>query len=177
MSSKIITYRMAPENSFYESHVMRVVTQDLGGIIVVLSETTTGMTIDEFLEKYPKQKVDGRSAESFMADVSRLTDEQLAEMGLKRVGGTKQAPKPEREEEVIEPTFNYPIHEGYGWYQLSNGLKAKGKEEAVKRQGLLDDGDPVKFDQRDLDEHIREIEANEVEEMAAVMPEPFPDKD
>lgn len=35
-------------------------------------------------------------------------------------------------EEKETPTVKYPIHTGGGWYELSNGEKVQGKEEAEK---------------------------------------------
>lgn len=35
---------------------------------------------------------------------------------------------------------NYPKHTGGGWFELSNGEKVQGKEEAEKRQAQLEGG-------------------------------------
>jgi hypothetical protein len=149
---KIISYVMAPEDSFYSGMVMRRVTADLGsGINGILSETTTGMELDEFQEKYPNEVVDGIRGRSIASELSYMSDEQLEAMGLKRVGSTQAVERPGMVEEVLEASFNYPVYEGYGWYLLSNGAKAKGKQDAEERQKLLDEGDPLKFDPRDIE--------------------------
>ena len=75
---KVIGYVMAPDGDFYEDQVLRRVTTNLAGITVTLSETTTGMSFDEFTVANPDIPVDGRSAMSLKDDVSRMTDEQLA---------------------------------------------------------------------------------------------------
>jgi len=34
----------------------------------------------------------------------------------------------------------YPKHTGGGWYELSNGDKKRGKEEAIKAEKALNEG-------------------------------------
>lgn len=48
---------------------------------------------------------------------------------------TATMPKPEN------TAMEYPIHKGGGWYELSNGEKVHGKEEALKAQKALKAGD------------------------------------
>ena len=36
---------------------------------------------------------------------------------------------------VDEETEQYPKHVGGGWYELSNGERVQGKEEAIKKEG------------------------------------------
>lgn len=45
---------------------------------------------------------------------------------------TATQPKPET------ATIKYPKHVGGGWYELSNGEKVQGKEEAIKAQEELE---------------------------------------
>ncbi len=146
---KTISFRMAPENDYYQGQVMRVVTRQLGNVRAVLSETTTGMSFDEFAEKHPTEPVDGRSAQSTADLVQGLTDEELERYGLVRQEGVERVVTPEKEEEVLEPTFNYPVHVGFGNWKLSDQRivsKAEGgKEKALEIQEGLDSGevDPI----------------------------------
>lgn len=144
---KEIGYVMAPEDSFYSGMVMRRVTSALeNGLRIVLSETTTGMELDEFQEKYPTYPVDGQRGGTLREELSYMTDEQLAAMGLTRTDGTEQKTRPGKVEEVLEPTFTYPRHDGHGWYTLSTsdatGNRAKGKVEATRRQEAINAGKP-----------------------------------
>jgi len=138
-TKKVIGYVMAPENDFYEGHVMRRVTQNLAGITVTLSETTTGMDFDEFTAANPHVPVDGRSAMSLVDDVSRMTDEQLAKMGLERMEGVEQAGPIEKEEELPEPKFTYPVHEGFGVYMFSDGKRMKMPKPAAPNAKIRQD--------------------------------------
>ena len=139
---KKIGYVMAPENSFYDGQVMRRVTTNLSGVTVTLSETTTGMDFEGFMEANPDIPVDGRSAMSLKDDVSRMTDEQLATMGLVRTDGTKQQTVAVVEDEVLEVKFNYPVHEGFGVYLFSDGTRKKmekpARANAIAKQTTLD---------------------------------------
>ena len=140
---KEISYVMAPEDHFYTGMVMRRVTSTLdNGQRLVLSETTTGMELDEFQQKNPNTPVDGQRGRTLSDEVSYMTDEQLAAMGLTRLDGSVRQERPKKEEEVLTPKLTYPSHEGYGWYMLSSGVRAKGKAEALRRQKLIDEGDP-----------------------------------
>lgn len=145
---KTISYRMAESGSYYEGQVLRVVTADVGnGINAVLSATTTGMELADFQKTYPKQPVDGQTGNTLADEISMMDDDALAAMGLKRVEGTFKTERPEREEEDLEPTYNYPVHEGYSWWRLSNGNKVKGKAAALSRQKLIDAGTPEPEDE------------------------------
>ncbi|MBO8169967.1 MAG: hypothetical protein H0Z35_12405 [Thermoanaerobacteraceae bacterium] len=42
-------------------------------------------------------------------------------------------------EKISEEQEQYPKHTGGGWYELSNGEKVKGKEEAIKAQAALNE--------------------------------------
>ena len=141
--NKEISYVMAPDNHFYTGMVMRRVTAVLdNGQRIILSETTTGMELDEFQERYPNEPVDGQRGSTVRQELTYMTDAQLEAIGLKRLDGVEQHDRPGKIYEKLEPEFTYPAHEGYGWYKLSNGLRAKGKAEAVRRQGLIDAGTP-----------------------------------
>ena len=136
---KTIGYVMAPPQTRYEGMVMRRVTTDLSGVTVTLSETTTGMTFEEFMLANPTIPVDGRSAVSLSDDVSRMTDEQLDKLGLVRKSGVKQSPDAEFEDESFEITYTYPVHEGFGVYTFSDGTREKMKKPlALSRQAELD---------------------------------------
>ena len=158
--NRVVSYVMAPEDNFYEGMVMRRVTAHLdNGMKIVLSETTTGMELDEFQEKYPNERVDGQTGGTIRDEISYMTDEQLAAMGLKRVEGAERKKRPEKESEVLEPSYTYPYPTGYGWYMLSSGKKAKGKAEAQRRQELINAGNP------DPEDEVEEApDADETEE-------------
>lgn len=160
---KEFSYVMAPENSFYSGMVMRRVTSTLeNGLRIVLSETTTGMELDEFQQKYPNYPVDGQRGNTLREELSYMTDEQLEAMGLKRVGDAKRETRPEKVAEVLEPTFTFPVHDGHGWYSLSTskatGNRAKGKAEATRRQKAIDAGNP------DPEDIVPETPVEETEE-------------
>lgn len=162
MIQKTISYVMAPDDSFYSGMVMRRVTSTLeNGLQIVLSETTTGMELDEFQQKYPAYPVDGRRGNTLREELSYMTDEQLEAMGLKRVDGVSQTHRPERVAEILEPTYTYPVHEGHGWYSLSTtketGNRAKGKVEAERRQKAIDAGNP------DPEDVVPEVEQTDEE--------------
>ncbi len=57
------------------------------------------------------------------ADLARPVREKEIETQVKR----------EKEEAINK----YPLHKGGGWYELSNGQKIQGKEEAVKTEEEL----------------------------------------
>ena len=136
---KAVTYVMAPEESFYSGHVMRRVTADVGnGVQAVTSETTTGMELDEFQKANSNIPVDGVKGNTLASEVSYMTDEQLAALGLSRIEGSPATSRPKKEEEVLEDTYTFPVHEGYGWYRLSDGTKVKSKVKATQDQALLD---------------------------------------
>lgn len=137
-ASKRITFRMAPDGSYYQGKVMRVVTRDLGGQQHVLSETSTGLEYDEFTELYPTEPVDGRSATNLADDLRSLSDEKLAKLGLKRMDDFEPEPEPEEEEEDLSPTYIYPVDQGYSWYLCSDGKKVQGKAAAKAYQAKLD---------------------------------------
>jgi hypothetical protein len=144
---KEISYVMAPEDSFYSGMVMRRVTTTMdNGQQIVLSETTTGMELDEFQEMYPSYPVDGQRGTTIRDELSYMTDAQLEAMGLKRLGGQQKQDRPEKKTEVLEPTYTYPVHDGHGWYTLSTskatGNRAKGKVEATRRQKAIDNNTP-----------------------------------
>jgi hypothetical protein len=140
---KIVSYVMAPADSYYAGQVMRRVTSRLDtGQQLILSETTTGMELDEFQQKHPNEPVDGQKGLTLRDELSYMTDEQLAEMGLTRAEGTEKKVRPEQEKEVLEPSYTYPYPTGYGWYMLSSGLKAKGKAEATRREDAIKAGNP-----------------------------------
>jgi len=148
MIRKEISYVMAPETSFYSGLVMRRVTSTLeNGLNIILSETTTGMELTEFQEKYPTWPVDGQRGNTIKDELSYMTDAQLEAMGLQRVAGGEQQDRPQKEAEgPLTPTFTYPVHDGHGWYSLSTskatGNRAKGKVEAVRRQKFIEAGNP-----------------------------------
>jgi hypothetical protein len=146
---KEISYVMAPETSFYSGMVMRRVTSTLeNGLQVILSETTTGMELDEFQEKYPTYPVDGQRGDTIRNELSYMTDAQLEAMGLKRIDENQgQKQRPTREPDgILAPTYTYPVHDGHGWYSLSTsketGNRAKGKVDATRRQKAIDAGKP-----------------------------------
>jgi len=136
---KVIGYVMAPLQSRYEGEVMRRVTSNLAGVQVTLSETTTGMSFEEFMLANPHIPVDGRSALTLSEDISRMTDEQLDRMGLVRKAGIEQQGERVDEEEDLTPHFTYPVHEGFGVYRFSDNTREKMKKpEALARQAQLD---------------------------------------
>lgn len=144
---KEISYVMAPDDHFYTGMVMRRVTATLdNGQRIVLSETTTGMELDEFQEQYPTTPVDGQKGSTIREELAFMTDEQLEAMGLKRMDGVEQVSRPGKVQEVLKSDFHFPAHEGYGWYKLSTteatGNRAKGKAEAIRRQAAIDAGNP-----------------------------------
>ena len=49
----------------------------------------------------------------------------------------KEVKEPVREEPVSvdEEVEQFPKHVGGGWYELSNGERVQGKEEALKKEG------------------------------------------
>lgn len=141
--NKSVTYVLAPDNSYYDGFVMRRVTADVGnGQSAVLSETTTGMELDEFQVKNPGIPVDGVKGSTLRSEISHMSDEDLEAMGLKRVGGIERVERTRDEPEVLEPTYTYPYPTGYGWFMLSSGKKAKGRAEATRRQDAIDAGNP-----------------------------------
>ena len=156
-----ISYVMAPENSYYSGMFMRRVTTTLeNGQQHIGSETTTGMELDEFQEKYPTFPVDGQRGSTIRDELSYMTDEQLEAMGLKRTDGVEKKERPQREAEgILTPTYTYPVHDGHGWYTLSTsketGNRAKGKVEAVRRQKAIVAGKP------DPEDEIPEVEKTE----------------
>jgi len=158
---KTISYVMAPETSFYSGMVMRRVTSTLeNGLQVILSETTTGMELDEFQDKHPTYPVDGQRGDTIKDELSYMTDEQLAAMGIQRIQGTEKKDRPQREKEgLLVPTYTYPVHDGHGWYTLSTsketGNRAKGKVEATRRQEAINAGKP------DPEDIIPEVEKTE----------------
>jgi hypothetical protein len=140
---KVISYRIAPSGDYYEGHVLRVVTADIGnGIQAVLSATTTGMELEEFQRAYPNVPVDGQTGRTLADEVSMMDAEDLSALGLKRVEGVTKKERPRREEEDLKATYIYPVHEGYGWYRLSNGNKVKSKISAKHRQDMIFAGTP-----------------------------------
>ncbi len=160
MIRKVISYVMAPPNSFYEGMVMRRVTNTLeNGLQIILSETTTGMELAEFQEANPTFPVDGQSGNTLRDELSFMTDAQLEAMGYSRIEGVEKTERPEKEKEVLEPTFTYPVHDGHGWYTLSTskvtGNRAKGKVEATRRQDAIIAGNP------DPEDVIPEVEETE----------------
>ena len=43
--------------------------------------------------------------------------------------------KKRAEPKKVEPSITFPKHVGGGWYELSNGKRVQGKEEAIKKEG------------------------------------------
>ena len=41
----------------------------------------------------------------------------------------------------VEEGVTYPLHEGAGWYQLSNGEKVRGKDDATAAEAALGEKD------------------------------------
>lgn len=68
-------------------------------------------------------------------DPSEERIEELQDKGF--IGGEGVSSEaPESEEEVTEET-EYPLHTGGGYYELSNGERVQGKEEAEKAEQAL----------------------------------------
>lgn len=43
--------------------------------------------------------------------------------------------KKRTEPKKVESSIAFPKHVGGGWYELSNGERVQGKEEAIKKEG------------------------------------------
>lgn len=48
---------------------------------------------------------------------------------------------PDEESGIQTTSVNYPIHTGGGWYELSNGEKVQGKDEAQQAEDVLRGGE------------------------------------
>jgi hypothetical protein len=57
------------------------------------------------------------------------------------IGATERAENPLYDETSPVEDLSYPVHEGAGWYQLSNGEKVRGKEDATAAEAALGDDD------------------------------------
>jgi len=146
---KRITFCVAPEGSYYEGTILRVVTRVIGGQKVETSSTSTGMTMAEFQERHPEIPIGGMSVESLHEQIKLMTDEQLAKLGLSRQEGVTQTLPRVREPEPTEPTFHYPKLRGFGSWETSDGEvfskegggkeAAKEHEDAIEKQALLDE--------------------------------------
>ena len=136
---KTISFTMAHPDSRYAGFVMRKVTSQLAGVTVTLSETTTGMDYEEFTKANPKIPVDGRSARNLQEDIMRMSDEDLSALGLTRAEGVQRMEEYVREEEDLTPTYNYPVHEGFGVWRFSDDTRKKcPKKDALAHQKELD---------------------------------------
>lgn len=47
---------------------------------------------------------------------------------------------PPEVEEVLLESADYPVDNGAGWYELSDGSTVRGKDKAIEQQKALDDG-------------------------------------
>lgn len=131
--TKTIHFRLAEPGSFYDGHVMRIVTRDLGGVLAEVSATTTGKSLSEFQKENPGTVVGGIRADSLEAEIAKMSDEQLAAWGLKRESDPEMetAPAPEPEH-AAKPTVTFPLHRGFGRWECSDGTMFDTKGEPNK---------------------------------------------
>lgn len=139
---KRITFKMAEDGSRYDGTVVRRVTSDLSGSTVTLSETTTGQSLKEFKKQFPDEPIEGIYAGTFEQAVSKMSDDELAAMGLARKEGVEQAVTEEEEPEDLSPSHSHPRHLGFGTWELSDGSKVAkkdgGKDKAIELQADID---------------------------------------
>lgn len=66
-------------------------------------------------------------------------ENDVPEGSLDHVGGCKMIPKNDATHTVVTESEkrDYPIHEGAGWYLLSNGEKVRGKDNALEAEEEL----------------------------------------
>lgn len=77
----------------------------------------------------------------FLANIELIkTEEEKTEREAKEAE-EKNLVKQKEEENFKELDDEYPKHTGGGWYELSNGEKTQGKEEALEEEAKLKSGD------------------------------------
>lgn len=79
-------------------------------------------------ERHPYKKDDVYPREGF-----KVSEERLAELSSSN-NRRKRPMIREKKQESVE----FPKHTGGGWYELSNGEKVQGKDEALEEQAKLD---------------------------------------
>jgi len=123
-----IIFRMAADGTHYQGTVMRICMEEMDGLTITRSETTTGLSLRQFKDRYPNVNVEGVHQGSMAETVAHMTDEELEAIGLTRMEGFEQAVPEEKEPEKLEPTYTYPRHVGAGTFECSDGTRFKASE-------------------------------------------------